>query len=212
MPREWFRRDTVDVARELVGKYLVRDLEGILYTSRIVETEAYTEDDPASHSHRGRSDRCSAMFEAAGIFYVYRVYGVHYCLNVVTEAKGVGCAVLIRAVEPLDQHERLWARRFPGRPFFGPDSQMPKDNPKTMAQMTNGPGKLSKALSITIREFNGHETNRSPLWIAAPDADSSRSNSSTRTKSSQRIGISQATERLWRFFESGNRFVSRTNS
>ena len=209
MPPAWFGRDTVAVARELVGKYLVRELDGTLCTSRIVETEAYLESDPASHSHRGRSERCSVMFEAPGTFYVYRIYGVHHCLNVVTEPRGVGCAVLIRALEPLDQYKRLWFRRYPDRPVPQYDSLTLPENLRSITQLTNGPGKLSKALSITTQEFNGHRVNTSPLWIAAGEADPSRSRNESRTERSRRIGISQGTERLWRFFESGNRFVSR---
>jgi len=127
--RSWFSRDAPIVAAELLGKLLVVESEGNRVSGRIVETEAYTADDPASHSSRGRTPRNAVMFGPAGHLYVYRSYGIHWCANVVTGADGDGQAVLIRAVEPLDGLDEMVRRR--GR-----------------HPLADGPGKLCQALGI----------------------------------------------------------------
>ena len=203
---EFFLGNTVEIAKELIGMHLVRIIDETTVTCRIVETEAYREDDPASHSYSGPTDRCRIMFDQGGVLYVYRSYGVHYCINVVTEAKGIGCAVLIRGVEPLGEKSFLWGRRFPDEPLLT-DRDTPSNRPRrSMSDLTNGPGKLSVALGITS-VMNGHRLDREPFVL------SSRSEGDKpRVSSSRRIGISRAKERRWRFYETGNRFVSRSRN
>lgn len=137
MDKSFYNRDTIIVARELLGKVLCRRIDGKIYKGIIVETEAYTQEDPACHAYCGMTPRNEAMFQNGGISYVYFIYGMHFCMNVVTERKGYGCAVLIRALEPL----------------------MNINN-------TNGPAKLTKAMKIT-RGQNGLDltTLESGLWI-----------------------------------------------
>ncbi len=200
---KFYLGNTVEVAKQLIGMLLVRIIDGVTFVSRIVETEAYRKDDPASHSASGPTDRCRIMFETGGALYVYQIYGIHFCMNVVTEAKGVGCAVLIRGIEPLDGFPLLWSRRFPNEPFPQEDDRSAR---RRIADLTNGPGKLCAALGIT-KSLNGHELNREPLWVSPrPEEEAPR------ILSSRRIGISRGVERNWRFYEAGNRFASRSRN
>jgi DNA-3-methyladenine glycosylase len=200
---DFFARDTLTVARELIGVELVREIDGRSFVARIVETEAYREDDPASHSFRGPTDRCRVMFGPPGIAYVYLSYGVHHCLNVVTEPEGCGCAVLIRAIEPLGDLEPLWHRRFPSRPF----------DLRRRHQLTNGPGKLTAAYAITRESFDGHRLDRPPLLFRRPaTAPTGGSGETPEVAADVRIGISKGTELLRRFYEVGNPFVSRAGN
>lgn len=192
---EFFARNTVIVARDLIGQLLVRDIEDIRYVSIIVETEAYREDDPASHSFRGPTNRNRVMFGPPGFAYMYRSYGVHHCLNVVTEDEGRGCAVLIRAVEPIGELGSLWRRRFPASVF----------DPRRAKLLTNGPGKLTQAYAITVDRFNGHPFDASPLRIVAPVDKKART-----VVSDVRIGISHGKEKVWRFVDTSSEYISRS--
>lgn len=136
LPRSFYRRNTVAVARELLGKFIIRKIGRRKLVGKIVETEAYHDNDPASHAYRGITPRCAPMFEEPGHAYVYFIYGNHYCLNFVTERYGKAGAVLIRAIEPVS-------------------------NIKTP---TNGPGKLTKALKID-KKFNRADLTRGKLII-----------------------------------------------
>ena len=167
---EWFARDATIVAPDLVGKILaIRS--GPRRVSRFVisETEAYTADDPASHAFRGKTQRNLSMFEPPGTIYVYFIYGMYHCLNLVTGTTGDGQAVLIRALIPLDKN--LAAKGF------------------------SGPGKLCRALGID-KSYDGKSifSARAPLWI-----EESHLPKALKLKSSTRIGISKATEKLWRW-------------
>lgn len=124
LPRSFFLQPTVAVAQQLLGKKLVFNSPRGLMSGIITETEAYLTDDPASHAFKGQTRRNASMFLDAGYSYVYRIYGIHYCLNLVTQAKGVGEAVLIRALRPVSGFE--------------------KD--------LNGPGRVCKTLGITIAQ------------------------------------------------------------
>ena len=195
LPPDFYARDTVTVARDLIGQLLIRDFQDVRYVSVIVETEAYREDDPASHSFRGPTKRCRVMFGPPGIAYMYRSYGVHHCLNVVTEDEGIGCAVLIRAVEPVGELESLWNRRFLASVF----------DPRRAKQLTNGPGKLTQAYAITVDQFNGHPIDAPPLRIVAP------ADKITRTVVADvRVGISHGKDKMWRFIDACSEFISRT--
>jgi len=136
LERDFFARDTLTVARELLGQRLVRLLDGKRLAGRIVEVEAYIgEHDWASHAHGGRTRRNNAMYGPPGHAYVYLIYGIHHCLNVVTERKGFPAAVLIRALEPLEGLEEMCRLR-------GNRSDLP---------LTSGPGRLCQALAIDCR-------------------------------------------------------------
>jgi DNA-3-methyladenine glycosylase len=186
--RRFYSRETVHVARELLGKHLVRVKGNTTITGKIVEVEAYRgSDDPASHAFRGRTPRNAPMFGEPGHAYIYFTYGNHYCLNVTTQESGTPGAVLIRAIEPLDGLSTMKRLR-PNVPELA---------------LTNGPGKLTKALSIdkTLNEID--MTQAGPLFVV--DADEER----FKIASSTRVGITAGTERLWRFYISGNRYVSK---
>jgi DNA-3-methyladenine glycosylase len=174
------------VARELVGKVLVKDSTEGVSSGRIVETEAYTgENDPASHAFRGLTQRNEVMFGPAGYLYVYLSYGVHYCCNVVTESDGVAGAVLLRALQPLAGIELMQARR----------------GPRPLCELCNGPGKLCRALGIGISDY-GADLQASTIWLEddgfQPEA----------LQESGRIGISTAADLPLRFFLPDNPFVS----
>ena len=140
VPRAFYDRDTVTVARELLGKYLVHVSRGEEYVGRIVEVEAYLgPHDLASHSSRGRTARTGIMFGPPGHAYVYLVYGMHCCMNVVTEPEGHASAVLVRAIEPV----------------------------KNIEGSTRGPGRLCKAMRIDRRR-NGHDLTCDDFFIADP--------------------------------------------
>jgi DNA-3-methyladenine glycosylase len=149
LDRKFYKRDTLQVARALIGKKLVRQINGLELVGMIVETEAYYgEADSACHAHRGKTSRNAVMFGAPGHAYVYFTYGMHYMLNLVTEAKGSPCAVLIRAVLPFAGIEEMEVRRR-----------------RKGAELTNGPAKLCQALGID-KSLNGWDLTRSKeLWV-----------------------------------------------
>lgn len=186
LPESFYLQPTVEVARALLGCLLmVQDTHGWI-GGRIVEAEAYTHDDPACHSYRGKTERNAPMFGAPGTAYVYLIYGVHECFNAVCQPEGVGDAVLIRAIEPTTGLEPMYQRR--GQVHW--------------TQLCRGPGNLCRALGIT-RADNGVSliTGRIQIWQGEPVPDSA-------VGVSPRIGISQGVERLWRFYELNNRCVS----
>ena len=175
LPRSFYARPTVKVARDLLGKVIRHGRT----SARIVETEAYLGvDDAAAHSARGPTPRTRVIFGPPGHVYVYLIYGVHYCLNIVAEPAGVAGCVLIRAVEPID-----------AAPGIAPPS--------------NGPGKLTRALGITLDHY-GVDLTRGPITLHEPPDQEP-----FEIGISPRIGISQAAELPLRFFIQGNRFVSR---
>jgi DNA-3-methyladenine glycosylase len=188
LPRAFYLRSTLQVAKALLGKYLVRNLDGQTLIGKVVEVEGYMRSDPASHAFRGRTARNDVMFGQGGHGYVYFTYGMYHCFNVVTRAERVGEAVLIRAVEPLQGIEVM--KRFRG-------------NVKSNFELTNGPGKLCIAFGIDKR-LNGVDLLGDELFITNGE----------RVKTSQiqtttRIGIQVGVEKKWRFFIKGNSFVSR---
>jgi len=189
LPRSFFARPSPEVGPDLLGRILVRKVgDGTLLTARIVEAEAYQEDDPASHSFRGRSNRTEVMFGPPGHAYVYFTYGMHHCMNVVTGSTGEGSAVLLRAAEPLEGLEEMARRRGTNDP----------------RALCSGPGRLCQALGIDRAE-NGLDLVRGRLlWLleGAPVAPSTIS-------VGPRVGITSGTERPWRFSVQGDRFVSR---
>lgn len=177
-------------AKRLLGCVLERHLDGHTLRVRIVETEAYDEADPGSHTFRGETMRNKIMFERAGYLYVYFIYGMHFCCNVVTGKAGHGEAVLIRAVEPIDGEKYMSVRRAN----------------RSGIEMTNGPSKLCQALAIT-KELNGHFLKYEPLkLIMNPELPSHSIVQTTR------IGLKQGSETPWRFYIKENDYVSRLHS
>lgn len=190
----WYARAAERVARDLLGTILVSTIDGRETAGRIVETEAYVgPHDDASHAadRIGRTQRNDAMFGTPGIAYVYRIYGIHWCLNVVTDRVDYPAAVLIRAVEPMHGIEHMRERRAAGQKHL-PDTAL-----------TSGPGRLAAALGIT-GQLNAHPLDRDPLCITAGVriADAA-------TAVGPRIGITRAMELPLRFWEKGSRWVSR---
>ena len=175
-----FLGDSQTVARALIGATLLVDGVG----GRIVETEAYDREDPASHSFSGPTLRNQAMFGPPGRAYVYRSYGIHWCLNFVCREEGHGAGVLIRALEPSSGIDRMQARR-------GLDD---------LRLIGSGPGKLGQALGIT-HDLNGCRLDRQPFEVLAPSQE-------VEVVTGPRIGISKATDLPWRFGLAGSRFVS----
>ena len=191
LSRSFYLQPTLDVARRLLGMYLVcRTPQGRL-SGRIVEVEAYLGAlDPASHAYRGLTSRNEVMFRKGGYLYVYFTYGMHFCSNVVTESKGTGHAVLLRAVEPVEGVQILAKRR--------------GVNPTDVEQLCNGPAKLCQAFGIT-REHNGTDLCGETVWIERRDPPLAEELIGVST----RVGISTGKEQQWRFFMKGNRFVSK---
>ena len=172
------RRATVDIAKGLLGCVFVREAGDVRMSGVIVETEAYTEEDPAAHSFGGRrTKRNEVMFARAGCLYVYFTYGMHHCLNVVSEEEGRGCAVLIRAVVPLE----------------GIDLMRNNRGDRRDSELTNGPGKVCHAFGIT-RAHNGTDLIDAPSPLYILDRDYTPAIQCT-----PRVGISKAQEVLWRF-------------
>ncbi len=180
LDRQFFERNTLTVARDLLGKQLhYRGCSGV-----IVETEAYR-DDPASHAIT-RPKKGVMLWQTYGCVYIYLIYGMYHCLNFTTEKDGVG-AVLIRAIEPLTGLQQMETRRAPA----------------TKRNLSNGPGKLFKAFGFDP-DHHGDEVGHSEIQLRA---DGHNGNFDIGTSS--RIGISKAQELQWRFFVRGNPYLSR---
>ena len=179
LARSFYSRDTIKVARDLLGKRLVRRLDGKIISGIITETEAYRyQDDPASHAFRGQTPRNMAMFQDVGRAYVYFTYGMYYCVNAVARSpKKEAGAVLIRAIKP----EK-------GIPIM-----IKNRKTDSLVNLTNGPAKLTQALNITKKQYGVDLTKTSEIYIAE---SAIKPNS---IKASPRVGIKNATEKLWNF-------------
>jgi DNA-3-methyladenine glycosylase len=192
LPASFYARATLTVAEELIGKVLVHRTAGGMASGMIVETEAYVgEDDPACHAATGRTPRNAPLYGPPGMAYVYLNYGIHYLVNAVTEPQGRPAAVLIRALDPLDNIALMVKRRAPsGRPL-------------DPADLCRGPGNLTRALGITLME-NQLSLTRPPLYIE------DRGLTPGAVTWGPRIGIRVAVDRRWRCVAEGNRSVSRS--
>lgn len=193
LERSFFARDTLNVARDLLGRRLVRTVEGRRLSGRIVEAEAYVgEEDEASHASPGPTKRNASMYGRPGHAYVYLIYGMYHCFNVVTGRRGFPAAVLIRALEPVEGLEAMRERRG-GRPD---------------EELTSGPGRLCEALAIDL-QFDGADlcAPKAALFLEAgkpvPDEN---------VAAGPRVNVRGDAAALrvpWRFSVEGNRYVSR---
>lgn len=188
LSKKFYNRDPIIVARELLGKILVRNINGKVISGRIVETEAYLGfNDEAAHSFIGKTNRNKSLFGPPGMAYIYRIH-MQYCVNAVTNEIDDPGGVLIRALEPIEGIEEMKRNR-------------EKENLK---DLTSGPGKLCKALNITLEQDGVDLKNKkSPIYIVEDNYKSSE------IVSSKRIGISKAAEHEWRFYIKGNGFISK---
>ncbi len=180
LDRSFFARNVHEVAPDLIGSTFLVDGVG----GRIVEVEAYDQDDPASHSFRGRTERNAVMFGPPGFAYVYRSYGIHWCVNLVCGVEGSAAAVLLRGLEPLEGIEKMVERRGTSEPRL----------------LCSGPGRLCQALGIT-RDHDGLALDRAPFAIHRAAA--------AEVVTTPRIGITKAVDQPWRYCERGSRFLSR---
>ena len=180
--RDFYAGSVHDVAPRLVGALLLVDGVG----GTIVEVEAYHPEDPASHAFRGRTPRNASMFGPPGYAYVYRSYGIHWCLNLVCEEEGTAAAVLIRALEPTHGLERMQERRR-------------TDNERLLCA---GPGRLCEALAVT-GAHDGAALDEPPFELHPRTQQ-------VEVVATPRIGITRAAELPWRYVLAGSRFVSRS--
>lgn len=197
LPRTFFARNPRRVARELLGKILVRNSPESRLTARIVEVEAYLgKNDPAAHAYAGNTARTAVLFGPPGYAYVYFIYGAHYCLNVSCEREGEAGAVLFRALEPLSGIDQMAQNR--------ELSLGDPDNPADLRKLTSGPGRLAEAFAITRAGDNGCDLTspNSSLWIGQ---DGFRAGKVAITP---RIGITKAADQRLRYILYGNAFVS----
>jgi DNA-3-methyladenine glycosylase len=194
LPRKFYIRPVLTVAKELLGKVLIKKDGNRVFAARIVEVEAYDgKIDKASHSYNGKTKRNEVMFNEGGYFYVYFTYGAHFCCNIVTGKQNHGSAVLIRAVEPLLGINKMITNRF-GREL---------KSEKEIYNLTSGPGKVCKAFDFK-KEHSGLDLTISSIFIV---------NQPKLKKNmigiSKRIGITKSVKLPWRFFEIGNPYLSR---
>ncbi len=179
LPREFYQRDTIKVARELLGKNLVRKIGKQIISGVITETEAYRNtDDPASHAYSGLTERNKAMFGQVGRAYVYFTYGMYHCVNVVARNHNFAAgAVLIRGLNP----EK------------GIDIMIKNRKTIKVANLTNGPGKLTQALNINKKQYGIDLSKKTELYIT------DGSNIKEKIFSSKRVGIKNGVDKLWNF-------------
>lgn len=191
LPQSFYQRsNVVQVAKDLIGKRLITNVNDMLTSGIIVETEAYSYKERGCHAYKGPTERNKVMFEKGGISYVYLCYGMHHLFNVVTNQSGKADAVLIRALEP----------------ELGMDLMMERMKVNSIKRITSGPGKLTKALGIT-KSWNGVDLLGDQLWIEEGDKVSS-----SKIKADARIGIDYAGEDAllpWRFSIKDNKWVSK---
>jgi DNA-3-methyladenine glycosylase len=192
--KNFYKRELLTVAKELLGKVLVKKDENKILAGRIVEVEAYNgETDAAAHTYKGKTKRNEVMFNEGGLLYVYFSYGAHHCCNVVTGIEGKGTAVLIRAVEPAVGIETMIQNRF-NRELL---------NDKEIFNLTSGPGKVCSAFSINKNHL-GIDLTGDNIYLL-----NSKLKKHEQIDVSKRIGITRSVDLQWRFFIKGNPYLSR---
>ncbi len=187
LPRSFYARPTAVVARDLLGKVLVRRIGRKTLEGRIVEAEAYASGDPASHAFRGRTERNRALFGEVGHAYIYQTHGMNFCLNIVAKRGKPAGGVLIRALEPIE-----------GIPL------MEKLRPRaSLKRLASGPGNLSKALAIDRKMYGADLTRKGPLFVADDGAVKQR------VRRTRRIGVTSAKDKPWRFVVKESPYITR---
>jgi DNA-3-methyladenine glycosylase len=199
LTRDFYNRDTLKVAKELLGKILVHNINGKILSGKIVEVEAYKGiTDKAAHSYGGRrTKRTEVMYGICGISYVFMIYGMYNCFNITTEDKNIPNAILVRALEPIDNLDIMSFNRF--------NKSYNELSKKQKINLTNGPGKLCQALEID-RRLNNCDLCKNELYILDPEKYDFT------IESAKRIGIDYAEEAadyLWRFYIKDNIYVSK---
>jgi DNA-3-methyladenine glycosylase len=184
LPQSFFARSALEVAHDLIGCAFLFGGAG----GRIVETEAYRQDDPCCHGHRGKTDRNAVLFGPPGYLYVYFTYGMHFCANVASEEEGVAAGVLLRALEPEHGVEDMISRRGLLEPRL----------------LASGPARLAQALGIG-RAHNGLPVWKAPLAVLPREATVPE----PRIVTTARIGVRGGDQKPWRFVDAGSRFLSR---
>ncbi len=193
LKRNFYTRDLQIVAKELLGKILVKKDGKAILSGKIVEVEAYDGDiDEASHAFTGKTERTKIMFNEGGYFYVYFTYGAHYCCNVVTGKKGRGTAVLIRAIEPVEGISSMSKNRF-GNMI----------DEKDKIKLTNGPGKVCKAFGISKEHYGVDLTGENIFIVNMPKI---KDDEIVITK---RVGIKKSMDLAWRYYIKNNPYVSK---
>lgn len=191
---DWFARSALEVAPDLVGCSLVRRFEdGTEVRGEIVETEAYTPDDPACHAYRRRTPRNEAMFGAPGTIYVYKIYGIYHCLNLVCDRPNIASAILIRALDVPQLPPRL------------------SDDRQPLHRIAAGPGKLCRLLEIDRRLNGGTLAVGAPLWVEgrSPHVREQFHSGGRSLVQTTRIGLSQGVDLPWRWYLADGRAVSK---
>jgi DNA-3-methyladenine glycosylase len=192
--KNFYKRDLLTVAKELLGKVLVKKDGNKILTGRVVEVEAYNgETDAAAHSFTGKTKGNEVMFKEGGLLYVYFTYGVHHCCNIVTGIEGKGTAVLIRAVEPAEGAETMIQNRFKRELL----------NDKEIFNLTSGPGKVCSAFGI-IKSHSGIDLTGDKIYLVK-----SKLKKHEQIGVSKRIGITRSVDLQWRFFIKSNPYLSR---
>jgi DNA-3-methyladenine glycosylase len=186
LPKLFFEKDALVLAPALLGCELVHKMQEGVTSGVIVETECYSQDDAASHSYRGETERTKVMFGSGGYAYIYFTYGMHYCFNVVSGSKGSGQAVLIRALEPKQGMKFMQERR----------------GKQNVHDLCNGPAKLVQAMGITKADY-GKPLFEGNLYVKP------RLNDSIKISTGPRVGIKKEIEKHWRFWLTDNPFISK---
>lgn len=199
LKRSFFERETLTVAKDLIGKILVHQTEDSIIKGMIVETEAYLGlNDKAAHSYGGKiTKRVETMYKQAGTAYVYFIYGLHNCLNTITVKEGVPEGVLIRAIQPMENIEQMVLNRF--------NLKLEELSSYQRRNITNGPGKLTQAMNID-RRLNSEDLCGDTLYLETGPEDSFE------IVTAKRIGVDYAEEAAdypYRFYMKGNRYVSK---
>ncbi len=190
----FYSRNIEQLAKDLLGKILVRSISNKLLTGKIVETEAYlSKNDEASHSFKGKSNRNKIMFNPSGFLYVYQIYGIHFCCNVVSGRRDEGSAVLLRAIEPLENIEIMRVHRFGENPITH----------RNLVNLTNGPAKLCQALSINLSDDGSNLLEDKIFILNSPKV------SKDNIVQTMRVGITKSKELPLRFYIKNNPFVSK---